>query len=261
MTITHNRLIGLTGYERCGKDAFAAAFIKRGYVRMNFGDHIKAFFDDFTQGRVVPAELAVTMIENVSSGFTSADVADFIRDVAIPFAADADPISAFTEGPEKARLRPLLQRGGELAYDMLITSYFKAVDTALAGGARVISTRVGYNTVLKNSPEAQGLTERGGLIITIDRQNWAAGNRWDHEALEGLEGDGYVKMKVINDAADGEEWAQISEAVAEMLAEDDNFAEFSEATELQTVTPDDVIVTQLHHAADDGPDGSEEQVA
>lgn len=215
-----NKLIGLTGYARAGKDVLADHLVARGFVRYNFGDTIKTFFAPFIGGQEDWIDLMqrVTAHRSNRPSITDERLMAFARTHLIPYSLSGKCLSAFTEITEdKARFRGILEEGGELVYDHLIAIYIEGLERLLASGARVVNTRVGFNTKDGDSPEAEAMKRLGGTIIEIVRDGHPPASPWDHEAVEGLRGLGVLDMQLRNAAASGEEWAHDAELFVEGL--------------------------------------------
>lgn len=196
-----NQYIALVGYAGAGKDVLAAHLIRNGYVRHNYGDFIKQFFDPFTSGVEHPHELQACMLANLTTGKVEGDVYAFIDKYAQPYYVAEHTISAFTENrSHKPYIREILEHGGELIYDMVQRIYNQRLEHLLAEGENVINTR------LCQLSEAAHSAAYGHTVYLIERSNWAPTTDWDAQVVADLEDGGYIHHTIYNDASSGEEW-------------------------------------------------------
>jgi len=207
-----SQLVALAGYARAGKDVLADEFVKLGFVRLNFGDFIKQFYDPFLTCQEEPTSLMKRIADNLHTDSTEQQVLDFFRDYIIPYRKDAYIISAYTEhNEEKQLIRPILEHGGELIYGWVMDSYHRQLDEYVAQGQSVINTR------LCQLPEAAAWTERGGVIFGVERKDWPPATEWDKKIVDDLYKHDYVQITILNNAPSAELWAGQSRMWAEFL--------------------------------------------
>lgn len=219
MTTDAPKLIAFVGYARAGKDVIANHLIEQGFIRMNFGDFIKEFYDDFLQGRMDLEQLEVAISERLYTEKSETDLGYFLHVYAERYAESKHSISAFTEDNAlKEIIRPILEHGGELIYGWVLDSYNRKLDEYVAQGRSVVNTR------LCQLPEAATWTQRGGLIVHIVRKDHPPATQWDEDIITNLEKAGYLQLAVWNNTPTAEGWNEASKNAARMLV--DNYREY-----------------------------------
>lgn len=208
-----SKLIAFCGYARAGKDVIARHLLSNPkYVRMNFGDFIKEFYNPFLRGEMSLNDLEVTISEKLCSG--KSNLEQFLVMYAEPYGAGKHTIDAFTEQDDlKKVIRPILEHGGELIYDWVMDEYQRKLDEYVAQGRSVVNTR------LCHLSEAEVWTSRGGLIVYIDRQNHQPASRWDADIVSTLVDNNYISLHVINDGVDADDWNNKAKHIAKAIEE------------------------------------------
>lgn len=175
--MTNPVLIALAGVARSGKDTLAAPLVAQGFVNLAFSSVIKEFFNPYTLGEESVGELRRRMLD-AAPDLSEDDWAEFHTLILNPFEDKDLLVSAFTEhDADKAALRPILQRGGELIYNYVFGEYFRRVDAAWSAGKSVVNTRI------VKRPEAEAWKKRGGVIYLVERAGWPAATPWEAEQV------------------------------------------------------------------------------
>lgn len=207
------QFVNLCGVAAAGKDMLAAPFLAAGYVRHNYGDLIKAFYDPFTTGREDLAELLSRLAASYSPNPDAAlpmDVTQVTREIFGPYAAGGHRVSSYTEDrSEKPYVRAILERGGELIYGSVQTQYNTMLAELIETGGRIINTR------LCAVAEAGSAKARGGEVIQVIRSGHAPASEWDAQMVLDLEDGGWIDSAVYNDAPTAEGWAEFAEQWAQ----------------------------------------------
>jgi len=204
--------IALAGTARSGKDTLAAPLIRRGWHKMAFGDHIKAFFREYVAGDESIAALRDRMFA-VNPELTFEAFTHFYGTVLFPFEEHDLMCDSFTEYDDHKRvIRPILEHGGELIYPWVFGQFFGEMDAALERGQRVINTR------LVRVPEAQAWVERGGVIYLVERENWSPATLWEAEPLAELRESGLVTRTLCNAGTAGD-WDAFAQHLADELTQ------------------------------------------
>lgn len=196
------QFICLAGYAGCGKDVLGDQFIHLGYVRHNYGDVIKAFYDPFLRGEETIHALVIRIMRHSAPGITEQDIHNFTVRSLLPYVQAGHRISGFTEDRSvKHHIRPILERGGELVYAHIQRLYTERLDELLEAGVSVINTR------LCAISEAENAEKRGARIYLIERNNWAPATTWDLDTVQALEDGDWIDAVLYNDYPTGEDWS------------------------------------------------------
>lgn len=210
-----SKLIAFCGYARAGKDVIAQHLLDDPeYVRMNFGDFIKEFYNPFLRGEMSLNDLEVAISERLFSEKSEEDLKQFLAKYAEPYDAGEHTIDAFTEQDDlKKIIRPILEHGGELIYGWVMDEYQRKLDEYVAQGRSVVNTR------MCQLPEAEAWASKGGLVVYIDRQNHQPASQWDADIVSGLADNNHIGLHVINDGVDADDWNNKAKHIAEMIEE------------------------------------------
>lgn len=199
------QFIALIGYAGAGKDVFAKHLLDAGYVRHNYGDLIKQFFDDFTQRRMGPSELKDQILLHLDPNKTEQDVHEFFAAHILPYYENGYEISAFTENRgTKHHIREILEKGGELIYAHIQREYTDQLDSLLRHGHKVVNTR------MCQIPEAKAAAQYGVTSYLIEREAWPPATDWDAQVVDDLADGGFIHHTVYNDAPDAQGWEELS---------------------------------------------------
>lgn len=205
ITAQPNQFIALVGYAGAGKDVFAQHLLEAGYIRHNYGDVIKEFFDPFIRGEEYPHELQERIMLNLTSTKVDGHVFAFIENYAVPYFLAGHRLSAFSEDRNhKPYFRAILEHGGELVYDHIQSRYNRTLERLLASGLNVVNTR------LCLLPEARSSSAYGHTVYLIERNNWAPASDWDAQVVTDLEDGGFIHHTIYNDATTAEGWEECS---------------------------------------------------
>ncbi|GAA5500408.1 hypothetical protein Dxin01_00129 [Deinococcus xinjiangensis] len=200
------RLIGLTGGAGFGKDQLADALVRDyGYVRQNFGDLIKSFFDDFIQRKIDPEQLEAKIYEHLTSGKTETDVQLFIHEHAESYWRAKHCYSAHDSAhSHKVYFRDILKFGGELIHEWLLHEYRAQLTRLLSAGISVVNTRVCYP---EGQPEeALLIRELGGRIYNLRARHRDYESEWERMGVLRLLTGDFGVISIDNYAQSGEEW-------------------------------------------------------
>lgn len=192
-----SNLIALAGVARAGKDTLVKPLVAEGWTLFNYGTVIKDFFEAYLEGRHgTSIGDIVGDIKAANPNVGEDQMVTFVNEVLLPYeeqTAHIGGIDAFTEDDRlKKIIRPVLEKGGDMIYDHVMTTYFAEVDRLLAAGKKVVNTR------LVRIPEAVAWKERGGVIYEVMRADWPAASQWEHDALETLRGSGMLDGILAN---------------------------------------------------------------
>lgn len=199
------RLIAFAGYGGAGKDEAAWNLLQQGYVRRNFGDVIKAFYNPFTTRQVTPDVFLKAIHAHRDPRVSAEQVEDFAQRVLLPFYRAGRPVSAHTEDRGiKPLVRPLLEEGGDLIYDWVEARYFHELDQATQRGQRVVNTR------LCRVSEARQWRNRGGVVVEVHRAGLDPSTEWDEDVLIALRAGGHLTHRITNASPSGDHWRAVS---------------------------------------------------
>lgn len=195
-------LLSLCGFGGAGKDVLADHLIRElGYVRHNYGDLIKAFYDPFLSGEESVYELTVRLLSQANEDLPLDEIYSFVDSTLVPYKLAGHCISAFTEDRAvKHHIRPVLERGGELIYHWVQRRYNERLEELLASGQHVINTRMCALS------EAENSRLRDGYVVEIRRENWEPATEWDARTLRDLRRAGHIHETILNTGRTAEDW-------------------------------------------------------
>jgi hypothetical protein len=183
---TPGKLIGLTGYATCGKDAVADILVEKyGYKKYGFADRMYS--------------MALEINPWIRDGWRPRRLADIVRCV------------GWTEAKRIKSVRSYLQWIGtdvgrkHLGQDVWINSMMPQVMEDMRNGHNVVITNCRYEN------EAIAIEDAGGCIVLVERPGVGPANSHSSESGECFE---RAVFRIINDGdlSDLEEWADALEA-------------------------------------------------
>jgi hypothetical protein len=148
--------IGLTGYSRVGKDVIADRLCSRHeFIRVAIGDYIKE-------------DLAALLIEHLG----------------------IDPRE--TTGPEKERIRPLLECWGDVNFTKLLDTMRQ--DIADPFNRDLVNSRI------CRVEESRMWVESGGVMVWVHRQGVQAATTWEVDRMDDLIENDIPMLRLVNDS-------------------------------------------------------------
>lgn len=214
------KYIGFTGYARSGKDTIAKYLVEdHGYELLNLSNHIKEFFDDFTRGRIGLDDLEAKLYGNLVDMEQEEQIKAFMHEVAEPFKALGVEISAFTQDTaEKALMRDIFQRGGELIYESAMDDFTSELQLSMRRGEKIVVSRVSVPSGHRME-EISTLRFMGFELIEINRIGNPPASHWEEQSKRALDSSGLVQFEIVNNQPTAEAWERQAKEAAILLSQ------------------------------------------